>query len=60
MPKRLLHKGAPHVISNQDLDLPRKDLIQDYADDGGKLTNEQSLSFIRESTITVEVHADRV
>ena len=84
-------ESTPHVISNQDLDLLRKDLrskrkqliaqnlkltdaeatkfwpvydqyvseligindkkfglIQDYADNWGKLTNEQSLSFIRQ------------
>jgi hypothetical protein len=84
-------ENAQHVISNQDLDLLRKDLrstrkqliatnlgltdteatkfwpvydqyvselivindkkfglIQDYADNWGKLTNEQSLSFIRQ------------
>jgi hypothetical protein len=84
-------ESTPHVISNQDLDLFRKDLrskrkqliaqnlkltdeeatkfwpvydqyvselivindkkfglIQDYADNWGKLTNEQSLSFIRQ------------
>jgi hypothetical protein len=84
-------EGTQHVISNQDLDLLRKDLrskrkqliaanlnltdaeatkfwpvydqyvseliaindkkfglIQDYADNWGKLTNEQSLSFIRQ------------
>ena len=84
-------ESAPHAISNQDLDLLRKDLrskrkqliaanlkltdaeatkfwpvydqytteliaindkkfglIQDYADNWGKLTNEQSLSFIRQ------------
>src|ERR1700739_181888 len=84
-------ESAPHVISNQDLDLLRKDLrskrkqlvaqnlkltdaeatkfwpvydqyvselivindkkfglIQDYADNWGKLTSEQSLSFIRQ------------
>ena len=83
-------ESTPHVISNQDLDLLRKDLrsqrkqliasnlkltdeeatkfwpvydqyvselitindrkfalIQEYADNWGKLTNEQSLSFIR-------------
>jgi hypothetical protein len=84
-------ESTPHVISNQDLELLRKDvrskrkqliaqnlkltdaeatkfwpvydqyvseliaindkkfgLIQDYADNWGKLTNEQSLSFIRQ------------
>jgi hypothetical protein len=84
-------ESSPHVISNQDLDLLRKDLrskrkqliasnlkltdaeatkfwpvydqytteliaindkkfglIQDYADNWGKMTNEQSLSFIRQ------------
>ena len=84
-------ESTPHVISNQDLDLLRKDLrskrkqliaqnlkltdaeatkfwpvydqyvselivindkkfglIQEYADNWGKLTNEQSLSFIRQ------------
>ena len=84
-------ESNPHVISNQDLDLLRKDLrskrkqlvaanlkltdaeatkfwpiydqytteliaindkkfglIQDYADNWGKMTNEQSLSFIRQ------------
>jgi len=84
-------EGSPHVTSNQDLDLLRKDLrskrkqliaanlkltdakatkfwpvydqyvkeliaindgkfglIQEYADNWGKMTNEQSLSFIRQ------------
>jgi len=83
-------ESSPHVISNQDLDLLRKDIrsqrkqliaanlkltdeeatkfwpvydqyvseviaindrkfavIQEYADNGGKLTNEQALTFVR-------------